>query len=450
MENGDHPLRGDFAKLGAAVEKAWRKEQYDEIALEHIASAALREFLTLHTPATADSLLRNLVESESLPFSPLAPVSFGQPALTVFAGERFFVEVLFWNHGTTSVHQHAFSGAFGVLAGASVHCAYSFAPKRRLNNGVLCGSVDCHDTEVLKPGDVRRIRQGADFIHSLFHMVQPSVTVVIRTYNNPDSLPQYTYSPPSLAEDAAPHVPCTADLLRALDAFVSTSGGDPGVLDFAVQLVRRGDPRLALGVARRIVATKSTRAFLEAVLAAAQSIFGDDVVCVERAIIEENRKRALVNMRRRIVDPDLRFILALLLNIPHGQRILAIVSAYCGNAGVPEKLLSWICRLDELGQLRGTRTSGAGLIPATEGHGEEGLIRLQPGDVDRLREALRARFGLLATTRIQRGFPSSVPHSIDVRDILKRCPLLAPLFEAYAPAGNVEILPVQLSAQLDL
>jgi hypothetical protein len=34
------------------------------------------------------------------------------------------IEALFWVDGTTSIHQHSFSGAFQVLAGKSIHSRY--------------------------------------------------------------------------------------------------------------------------------------------------------------------------------------------------------------------------------------------------------------------------------------------------------------------------------------
>jgi hypothetical protein len=44
----------------------------------------------------------------------------------VYAGRRFYVEVVFWAEGTTAIHQHSFSGAFQVLVGSSIHTLYGF------------------------------------------------------------------------------------------------------------------------------------------------------------------------------------------------------------------------------------------------------------------------------------------------------------------------------------
>ncbi|MFN2514442.1 MAG: hypothetical protein ABR568_23900, partial [Pyrinomonadaceae bacterium] len=44
---------------------------------------------------------------------------FGNPPITLFAGPRFHIDVYYWLDGTTSIHQHSFTGAFQVLLGSS-------------------------------------------------------------------------------------------------------------------------------------------------------------------------------------------------------------------------------------------------------------------------------------------------------------------------------------------
>src|SRR5205085_1073928 len=69
--------------------------------------------------------------------------------------------------------------------------------------GIRLGKVALNAVELLKPGDVREINCGSDLIHSLFHLDNPSVSIVVRTPDEPDSGPEFEYKPPSLAIDPA-------------------------------------------------------------------------------------------------------------------------------------------------------------------------------------------------------------------------------------------------------
>ncbi len=127
--------------------------------------------------------------------------SFGQPPVTVFHCERFYIDVLFWVDGTTILHQHAFCGAFHVMAGRSVHSTFTFTPRHRYCQQLLSGRLDVLAVELLTKGDVRAIRAGGDFVHSLFHCDRPSVSVVVRTPLVPAAPIAYVHTRGGLAYD---------------------------------------------------------------------------------------------------------------------------------------------------------------------------------------------------------------------------------------------------------
>lgn len=108
------------------------------------------------------------------------------------------MEANFWMNATPAIHGHGFSGAFYVLDGSSIHTKYTFTESHRENDYLRAGELDRTILEILKPGDTRSIRNGRKGIHSLFHLVRPSVTLVIRSHIDHQSLPQFTYAPPSL------------------------------------------------------------------------------------------------------------------------------------------------------------------------------------------------------------------------------------------------------------
>src|SRR4029453_1837766 len=124
---------------------------YDQRAFPGIAAEALEAtppFQHVSYPEVIDGLL----------FDPrVAPqpsnLSFGQPPIVVFSQSRFYIEVLCWMDATTTIHQHAFSGAFHVLAGSSVHARYRFSANERINLHFLLGDLELDHCELLRAGD---------------------------------------------------------------------------------------------------------------------------------------------------------------------------------------------------------------------------------------------------------------------------------------------------------
>ena len=107
--------------------------------------------------------------SEPLLFQWDIAAEFGQPPLTVFWGQQFRIEVLFWVRGLPGVHEHAFSGAFHVLHGSSIHTHWQFEPEERINTKLLLGKTLLKKAEILNQGDSRPIISGSELIHTTFH-----------------------------------------------------------------------------------------------------------------------------------------------------------------------------------------------------------------------------------------------------------------------------------------
>src|SRR5574341_1398073 len=129
-----------FAELGALIESRWRDQNYREELFPDTASQALSEF---NLPARTDAwqIIRWVHTTPTLPEQLDAKAHFGDPPLTLYAGPRFYIDVYFWLDGTTSIHQHAFSGAFQVLLGGSVHAHYDFEKDREINPHFLTGRI---------------------------------------------------------------------------------------------------------------------------------------------------------------------------------------------------------------------------------------------------------------------------------------------------------------------
>src|SRR5215211_7153732 len=146
-------------------------------------------------------VIRWVNDTTELPEQPDIQGAFGQPPITLFNGHRFYIDVYYWLDGTTAIHQHAFCGAFQVLQGSSILSQYDFFEKRRINPHFLTGDIRLRSVELLRGGDVRQILPSREYIHSLFHLERPSVTLIIRTRHSPSGAPQYSYLKPYFATD---------------------------------------------------------------------------------------------------------------------------------------------------------------------------------------------------------------------------------------------------------
>ena len=321
----------DVDGLGGAVQRAWDAAHRDERALPGIALDALAEF-----PPPAFELAdvtRHLIEPRTV--QDLAARQFSDMPLVVYRGAGFYIELLIWVDGSTSIHQHGFSGVFRVIAGSSLHSLYEFRPTRRINSRAFVGDIRCVGLDYLRTGDQRRITSGPrGLAHALFHLDRPSITLVIRTVTDPDSGPQLSLHPPSLAL----HHRRGDSVLDGLDRwFRAASKLGPGALpDTAMQELPRLDfercaalvlrhPRAALAASRvtpwlRAIGAASP---LRAALASAYGAELADVLV--RALLEAEKFEDLVKMRGFITDPDLRFFVALLLNGRSSPQIQAAI-----------------------------------------------------------------------------------------------------------------------------
>ncbi len=191
---------GFFRKLGILVETRWREKNYDDAVFPEIAATALAE----HSPAArvdAWDVIRDFTADYALPSQQDIEGNFGNPPITLFVANRFYIDIYFWLDGTTNKHQHAFAGAFQVLLGSSIHSHYRFAVEKRFSPHFAIGRLSINDVELLSAGDIKRIIPGSNYIHSLLPLDRPSATITVRTVGLPDFQPQFSYLQPGIAYD---------------------------------------------------------------------------------------------------------------------------------------------------------------------------------------------------------------------------------------------------------
>lgn len=310
-----------FEHLGSAVRERWRRENFRDEAFSEISVEALSDF------PDGDGIALDRLTCE-VALARATPVNhpFGDVSARVFSCAEFFIEVLLWLDGTTSLHQHSFSGAFRVLEGESIHSRFSFDASAEISHDLHIGSTALLRAELLKRGDVREIRPGYGSLHTLFHLARPSITCVIRTHNEPRWNPQN--------EIYLPYVSLSGTVFR-----------DERV-EFCSKMVgafRRLDPANAQATFHRLVEQLDVPRALALcfkhfdyvrIPAVAEflmkrfSPFGEQFVT---SIHVYERLRQLVNARAKYVTAQERFVLALIATVPDRTSVSELAGDYVGD-----------------------------------------------------------------------------------------------------------------------
>lgn len=361
------------SECSTTVHRRWRSAGFDEAAFADIAFEVLGESIAASAPGPMD-LIEWVANAELLPFQDKLDESFGQPAITLFWNGRFMLEALFWHTGTTGVHQHAFSGAFAVLGGSSVHCHYRFDLENRINSHFLIGQTRVEGIELLGVGDVRRIERGAGLIHSLFHMDNPSTTLVLRTCADPETGPEYMYYTPSVGID-----PTRSDLqqtkqLQILQLLIRT--GSDRVESIADTLLDRADLHTTFLILQKLRGQSSEPLYRRAVERARER-HGDRIDPLLLALEEDKRRSWIFELRRVVDDPELRFFLALLMNLSERESIDALVRSRYPDTDPVDRIEGWIVDLSATGAIGLTLDASLRqlLRGALEGQSGEDILR---------------------------------------------------------------------------
>jgi hypothetical protein len=174
---GEGELRANFPELAAEVLAEFPAPT--DIGIEFMADWALSR--------------------EQLPEQVNFHSGFGEPPLVVYEEPRFFAEVLFWFHGRTAIHGHGFYGAYKVLAGYSIEGQFSYRRDQEPEPGIQLGELEPTALRLITPGEITRILPEEAFIHTVMHMGNPSLTLVIR---NAGGLAQFDYAMNGLGVNA--------------------------------------------------------------------------------------------------------------------------------------------------------------------------------------------------------------------------------------------------------
>jgi len=339
---GARDLLGRYAStLGRLIEQRWAARRNHVAAFPEVSVQAL---LDVDIPDTLDpATILAAAATGGLPEQVDPNSEFGRPPLTVYRSREFFVSTLFWFDGTTSIHQHGFSGAFRVLAGGSLHAPYEFDTAEEVTHRLAFGTLQLQQPELLEVGMARTIEPGNRFIHALFHLERPSVTVVVRTYSQPTGQPQFNYLRPGVAYDPFFRHHGLQRQLQSLSALADIDR--QAALAAAGELVDHEDLWTAFLLLRHWFSTVERTGTFAQLLDAVEQRHGT-VVAGLRPVFEHEQRAHNIAARRQLVrDEEHRLFLALLLNLPDRRSVDAVLRQRFPKEPPGDLLARWVAEL---------------------------------------------------------------------------------------------------------
>lgn len=364
-----------FKTAGENLERLWRARGYDEKVFPDLAAEVLAD-LRIPDAINAWEVIESLLSATELPEQRDLYSNFGDPPITLFTGPRFVIEVYYWLEGTTAIHQHSFCGAFQVFHGSSIHSQYKFETKRELNSFAKTGELSCESCKLLDIGDIQRIDPGSQYIHSLFHLDQPSATIVARTTWSKLDLPQFSYLKPGFAFDPFFESPIIVKKIQILSAAIRSNHAEAD--RYLEEYLRKNDFLTAFQTLQSLRPLLSKKSFEEVFgIDQAGDRFERNVGFVMEAhpelgelprqiFAELKRTDSIVVLRNVISEPEHRFFLALLLNIDSIGDILLLVQERFPESDPKEKMLDWVSDLGNTRVIDGSSPNGLGIPKFTD------------------------------------------------------------------------------------
>ena len=400
-----------FQKLGAEVETLWREKNYDEELFPALAAHAL-EAADLPRKVSAWEVIDWTLRETFLPEQRDLAGRFADPPITLYNSPRFHVDVYFWLEGTTAIHQHGFCGAFQVLHGSSLHSHYDFELREKINIFTEIGDINLKSCRLLEVGDVQEIRAGRRYIHGLFHLDQPSATIVVRTYRSPLAMPQYNYEKPYLAIDPFFEEPATIKKLQALTALIRSRHPETDAriaewlenADFQTSFAILSKIKNYLGAdgVDQVFNLSGAQNRFEKFLEVARKRHGERADVFPKVFRHQDKLNQILRQRAIVTDAGQRFFLALLLNVEGKERIFSLVRERYPEAEPLEKVLDWTYDLAQTKVFGANPTNALGV----EDFDDTDLFVLESLLKDRteaeMLEALQTDYGTPATEETAR------------------------------------------------
>ncbi len=332
-----------FKKLGQTVLERWKRENFSLEKFPEIARTSLEEQPPFKH-VKLEKLMREFLLNDEQPTQ--SHSGFGQPEIIAFEHPKFYIQLLLWMDGTTDIHQHEFSGAFHVMHGSSIHAHYEFDHAQSITPHLRVGDVRMRKIELLETGRTAPIISGRSCIHSLFHLDTPSVTVVVRTQNDPGTGPQFNYLPPHIALD--PEFNDTLTMRRKQLLAVLEESGDPGYAKLVREMIATLDFERGFYILQSCMGHLQGLGQWDAMLRVFQKKHKTLAAGIAATLDEAVRRDAIKTFRSSVTDPEHRFFLALLMNVPTRTDLLTLVKQRFSKNKPVDTILRWAVELAEV------------------------------------------------------------------------------------------------------
>lgn len=309
-----------FQRLGEQLQRRWSRYQFDEHVFGELATEILGES-DLSDKVSLDGILQELLEGTNADALQMGS-RFSDLQLIPFRHSRFYIEVLVWLTGSTTIHEHAFDGAFLVLKGESMAGEYAFEEQARISSKFKLGKITMKASEKLTEGDVRTILPAGRFIHNVFHLARPSVTVVLRTDDNPEVMPQYEYIRPGVALQTQN---VDMDMIKRIQARSILSELRSAILiDSWIEFVSSAPLDELYWTSRTIGTSWMPQDLKKESYEVIRGREGGSII--QAALRNERRAAQIVSMRRQIIDSTQRCLMAALLMSTSRSEVLSYLS----------------------------------------------------------------------------------------------------------------------------
>ncbi len=405
----------EFEKLGELVENRWKAQNYSEQAFPDIAAQALIES---QLPGKIDpwDIIRWVHTATTLPEQQDIEGRFGNPPVTLFRGSRFYIDVYYWLDGTTSIHQHSFCGAFQVLLGSSIHSRYSFQEDTVINEHFSAGKITLEEVQLLSLNDVRTIRPGRNFIHSLFHLDRPSATITIRTDHTPSAAVQYDYHKPHFALNPFFKNALVTKKLQTVTLLLGMKHKDADAMigdlvcgsDFhtAYFILREIYHQLQTSEMDELFGLSTGKSRFNTILDRAKTVHGELAELILPVSEEHERQVDIILRRQTITTEEHRFFLALLLNIPNREKVLQLVKERYPDQDPVETVLDWVEQLGRTRVLGSKETNALGLPEFNDNYVFVLECLLRGLQEDEIRERAKTEYPAESATELIQDIPA--------------------------------------------
>lgn len=188
-----------IAQLAQDIENEYQKNYYKESTFNEIAFNQLERY-DLCYEDIQQGLLNSFIDSIDLQVNNRE--QFCDLPIILFENSRFRIQLLTWLNASTVIHEHGFYGAFQVVRGSSIERVYRYNEHQEINSKVKIGELEPISFNHRTAGSKVKINGGSDYIHSLYHLEEPTITLIIRTHSLTHLAPQLSYYPNGLALDS--------------------------------------------------------------------------------------------------------------------------------------------------------------------------------------------------------------------------------------------------------